>query len=77
MDAFYLPGCVLSQIEKGSVWEKLGFKNGDQILEFNGKSCQSEKDVVAWFKVNDSQKEITIKILRSGNKKILRHKLEP
>lgn len=30
-------GLQLQQIQPGSVWEKLGLKNGDTILSINGK----------------------------------------
>jgi len=57
---------LIQYIEKGSPAEQVGLKFGDQILSVGGSSVKSAGEVVNYIKSN-GEKDIAIKIKRSGN----------
>ena len=53
-------------IRKGSIYEKLGLKNGDIILAINGFTVDSVPKALKLFETLQSEREITLKIERGG-----------
>ena len=61
-------GFLLKKIRKGSVYDKLGFKKGDVLRTYNGKSVM---DPLAASELEDMLKknqDVEIEILRGGTK---------
>lgn len=69
-------GFDLIQIQTGSIFEKMGFKNRDIITEINGRfPVAPEEELTTIFK-NKSSNKVTIQILRNGKKKTLSYELK-
>jgi S1-C subfamily serine protease len=59
-----------SAIYSGSPAEKVGLKEGDIILEFNGEKITSENSLAKIIMKYNPEDKITLKILRDGKEKI-------
>lgn len=53
-------------IRKGSIYEKLGLKNQDIILEINGFTVDSVPKALKLFETLQSEREIVLKVEREG-----------
>jgi len=60
-------GFQVKAIDRGSLYEKLGLKNGDIIKELNGDELNSIDQVMGLFKKLKSEKDFAIKIVRKGS----------
>jgi type II secretory pathway component PulC len=59
-------GYRLSDIKPGSVYEKMGLKNGDMIIEVNGKPA-TQKNVLNVLNLSqEAGKTLVLKIKRDG-----------
>jgi len=69
-------GYKITYIKPNSVFEKLGLKKGDIILEINNMNLKSDAD--AWKAYNSLQdaKEIELLIKRNYNIKVLRYEID-
>ncbi len=59
-------GYQVKAIDKGSLYEKLGFKNNDIIEELNGDPLDSMEKVLSLFKNLRNEREFSVKIDRKG-----------
>ena len=60
-------GYQIRAIDKGSLYEKLGLKNGDIIREINGDPIDSPEKAMNLFKVLRNEKEFMLNLDRGGN----------
>jgi type II secretory pathway component PulC len=59
-------GFQFSQIETGSIYESLGFKVGDILLEINGHKVESAVDASNLFVLLREEKAFDVKLSRKG-----------
>ena len=62
-------GMRLFAIRRGSMYEKLGLKNGDILQEVNGTSVADPSQALKLFEELKSQKSIAVKLERNGESK--------
>ncbi len=61
-------GFLIKKIRKGSVYEKLGFKKGDILQTYNGKSVMDPLAASELEEMLKKDQQVEIEILRDGNK---------
>jgi type II secretion system protein C len=61
-----LAGWRLSQIDKGSIFDKAGVRNGDIIQSINGKKLKHAGQAVRLLQSMRSQKDFEISVVRGG-----------
>ena len=59
-------GYQIKAIDKGSLYEKLGFKNNDVIEEINGDPLDSMEKVMGTFKRLRNEREFSVNVQRKG-----------
>jgi type II secretion system protein C len=59
-------GFIIKSISKGSLYEKLGFKNHDIIKRVNGEDLNTLEKAMNLLKVLKNEREIMIEITRKG-----------
>jgi len=67
-------GLALSKIKKGSLFSRLGLKNGDIIEGINDKSITSPDDIMSLYNKLKSGSEVAIQINRKGRKKTINYR---
>lgn len=60
-------GYKLISIEKGSIYEKLGLKQGDTIKSINGKSVKTPQDAMELTNLMKTAEKIEIDLVRNGS----------
>lgn len=60
------PGYEFTQIEPKSVYDKIGFKVGDILLEINGHVVESSLEAMNLFVLLRDEKNFEVKIKRAG-----------
>jgi hypothetical protein len=60
-------GFKMVSLEKGSVYEKLGLKQGDVIKTINGKPVNSPKDAMELTNLLKSADKVEIELVRDGS----------
>ncbi len=60
-------GYQIKAIDPGSLYDKLGLKNEDVILEVNGNQIDSPEKAMELFKVLRSEKNFSLKLQRGGD----------
>lgn len=70
-------GAKITSIAPGSVFERLGLKEGDVILSVDGRAMTDAKELENFFKGFGGQKNSTIKveIERSGVRQVMTYKI--
>jgi general secretion pathway protein C len=68
-------GYKLLDIKPGSIYDKLGLKNGDILLELNGKPVTQEDIFEDLSPVPSSGKTVVLKIKRSGKIEQLKYSI--
>ena len=64
-------GLVLQNIEKGSVYEKLGLKAGDRIKKINGQAITDPGEAKKTLEDLKAAKRINLVIDRGGKEQVL------
>lgn len=59
-------GFVISNIIPGSLYERLGLKNGDVVQEVNGKKLDGADDVLQLVNVMQSGGSVSVNLMRNG-----------
>lgn len=67
-------GLAISNIKAGSLFAKLGLKNGDIVQGIDGRSIKSPDDVLEVYRRLRSGSEVALQISRRGEQKILNYK---
>jgi general secretion pathway protein C len=66
-------GFMVSQIKRGSIFEKMGLKNGDVIRGVNGEALQSAEKMLDLYSTMKSGAEVTLNIKRRGKEEDVRY----
>ena len=69
-------GLIVSQIQGGSIFAKLGLMNGDIIANVNGRQLSSPEEAFQFYNSLKSGSPVSIEITRRGQKQILRYEIE-
>ena len=69
-------GFIISRIQKGSIFQKMGMQNGDIIQSVNGQPIQGPGEVMELYKGLQSGSEITLNIKRRGKEQDLKYIFE-
>ena len=67
-------GLALSRIKKGSIFGKLGLKNGDIIQGMNESNIESPDDILDLYKKLKSGSRVELQIKRRGQRKTLNYR---
>lgn len=66
-------GFRISGIEKGSIYQKLGLKNGDVIKEVNGTEPASVEAFGSWLSKTKAGDKVDLTIERKGKARTLHY----
>ena len=66
-------GLALSRIRPGSIFAKLGLRNGDIVQGMNDSSIESPDDILALYKKLKSGSRVAIQISRKGQQKTINY----
>lgn len=67
-------GLAISRIKRGSIFSKLGIRNGDIIQEVNGRGLSNPEDVFELYESLKSGSEASLQISRRGRPRTLNYK---
>lgn len=70
-----IDGLTLSKINPGSIYDKLGLKIGDIILEANGKKLDSPESALEFADSLKTADRVELKIKRAGQIKVIEYQL--
>jgi type II secretory pathway component PulC len=66
-------GFKMVSIDKGSIFEKLGLKEGDIIKNYNGKEIKTPEDAKAVFEDLKTAKKVKLTVERNGKTQIFHY----
>jgi general secretion pathway protein C len=66
-------GLSITNIKPGSLFEKLGLRNGDIVQGIDGRDIKNTNDVMQMYDAIKSGGQATIQILRKGEEKIINY----
>ncbi len=66
-------GLALTYIKQGSMFMKLGLKNGDIITGLNGKPINSPEDAFSFYKSLETGSDISLSIRRDGKQEVINY----
>ena len=69
-------GFKLSSMEKGSVYEKLGLKQGDIIKSYNGKPVNSVQESMEMYNQLKTANQAELEIVRDGKIQKLKYNIK-
>jgi type II secretion system protein C len=69
-------GYIITYIKPHSIFEKIGLKKGDILLEVNGRKLKSDADAWDLYKHAKDFDSFEIKILRNNKKKVLYYEMD-
>jgi general secretion pathway protein C len=69
-------GLIVSQIQPDSVFSDLGLKNGDILVNVNGKRISSPEEALQLYNGLKSGSEVSIEITRRGRKKMFTYQIK-
>jgi general secretion pathway protein C len=69
-------GLVLSHVKPGSIFAKLGLKNGDVVKKIDNKEIKSPDDAFAFYNRLKSGAELSLEIGRGSETKTLNYRFE-
>jgi len=69
-------GLIVSQIQSGSIFEKMGFMNGDIIGTVNGKQMSTPEEAYQLYDSLQSGTEVSIGVTRRGQKRMLTYQIQ-
>lgn len=65
---------VLGYVDKTAPAYKVGLREGDEIVQINGKKMKTWDDVLITLTISDKKKAQQIVVIKDGNKKVVRVK---
>ena len=69
-------GLAITNIKRGSLFEKLGLQNGDIVQGIDGRDITSTKDVMEMYDKIKSGSQVALQLLRKGEEKIINYTFE-
>ncbi len=69
-------GYMITYIKPKSIFDKIGLKRGDIILEVNGRELKNDEDAWDLYKNADKFKEFEIKVKRNNKEKVLYYEVD-
>lgn len=66
-------GLALTYIKQGSMFTKLGLKNGDVITGLNGKPINSPEDAFSFYKSLETGADLSLSIRRNGKPEVIHY----
>lgn len=69
-------GMRLFAIRRGSLYEKVGLKNGDILLSINDNSLSDPTQALKLFEELKNQEQLAVKVERNGKEKSLNYSIE-
>ncbi len=69
-------GLIVSQIQSGSVFAKLGLMNGDIIANVNGRPMSTPEEAFQFYNSLKSGENVNIEITRRGQKKMFTYDIQ-
>lgn len=66
-------GLAITHIKAGSIFARLGLKNGDIVQGIDGRDIKSPEDVLEMYKKLTLGSEVAIEIKRNGEQKIINY----
>jgi len=69
-------GVVITEIQPGSLFEKVGLANSDLIQEVNGRPVSNVNDLVAMYRDLKPGASLSVKVTRGGREVMLNHTVE-
>ena len=69
-------GLSLSNIKNGSIFTKMGLRNGDVILRVNGKQIRTLDDALALYENLRTSKRVELQVSRRGRTRELQYVIE-
>ena len=69
-------GLIVSQIQPDSIFEKMGFMNGDIIASVNGKLMSTPEEAFQLYNSLQSGEDVSIEITRRGQKRMLTYQIQ-
>jgi len=67
-------GLSISRIQRGSIFSKLGLRNGDVVQEIDGNSLNSPEDVLSLYEKLKSGNQASVQITRRGTQRTLNYR---
>jgi len=68
-------GLAVSNIKPGSIFARMGLRNGDIVQGLNGRNIQTPDDVMEVYQRLKSGSRITVQIMRNGEEKIINYQI--
>ena len=68
-------GLVITAIKPGSVFRRLGLRNGDVIEGVNGRNVQSVDDALVIYNRLRNDASVTVDIMRRGRKRTMQYSI--
>lgn len=59
-------GFTLSRVREGSMYDKLGLRNGDTLTEINGIKLKNAREAIRLLQSLKANRELEIAVLRDG-----------
>jgi general secretion pathway protein C len=69
-------GLVLSSIKSGSIFSKMGLKNGDIITGVDGKNIKSVDDALKFYESLKSSSNVQLQLKRKGRQKTINYNIK-
>jgi general secretion pathway protein C len=68
-------GLAVSNIKPGSLFARMGLRNGDIVQGLNGRNIQTPDDVMEVYQRLKSGSRITVQVMRDGEEKIINYQI--
>jgi len=69
-------GLAVSRIKRGSIFSKLGIRNGDIIHQINGKALNSPEEIYGFYEELKSGTQASLQLSRRGRPKTLNYRFK-
>ena len=67
-------GLAISRIKRGSIFSKLGIRNGDIVQQVDGNDLNSPEEILGLYETLTSGSQASLKISRRGRPKTLNYR---
>ena len=68
-------GLAISNIKPGSIFARMGLRNGDIVQGLNGRNIQTPDDVMEVYQRLKSGSRVTVQVMRDGEEKIINYQI--